>query len=249
MKKHIIALAIISSLVMTNLSYAASTQVTETTNDREHTEELVGLSSGVILGAVIGGPVGAFIGAITGTFIGKSVGDESEITAQKSLLDQQQLALDEKNAKLADMDKQQQTLFAVQTELARIQAHQDQTLTELSIGMNVQFKTGSTQIAPLFQQQLDNVAYMMTSMPDLHVNLMGYADRRGNDAFNQALSEQRLLEVTNYLVAQGIDKTRLQGQAYGASAPMHEEQNFENDFFDRRVTLKLIAETEQLAAN
>ena len=58
-----------------------------------------------------------------------------------------------------------------------------------------------------------------------------------------------MLEVINYLAAQGIDKTRLQGQAYGASAPMHEEQNFENDFFDRRVTLKLIAETEQLAAN
>jgi sortase system peptidoglycan-associated protein len=249
MKKHIINAAIISSLLMNNVSYAASTETAETLKDREHTEELVGLSSGAILGAVIGGPVGAFIGALTGTFIGKSVGDESEINAQKSILDQQQFALNEKNAKLAEMDKQQQTLFEVQTELARIQAHQEQTLTELSIGMNVQFKTGSAQIEPLFQQQLDNVAYMMASMPDLHVNLMGYADRRGNDAFNQALSEQRLLEVINYLAAQGIDKTRLTGQAYGASAPIHEEQNFENDFFDRRVTLKLLSETEQLAAN
>ena len=249
MKKHIITVTIISSLLMSNVSYATSTQAPETSNDREHTEELVGLSSGAILGAVIAGPVGAFIGALTGTIIGKSVGDESEITAQKSLLAQQEFALNEQNVKLADMDKQQQTLFAVQTELARIQAHQEQTLTELSIGMNVQFKTGSTQIAPLFQQQLDNVADMMTSMPDLHVNLMGYADRRGNDAFNQALSEQRLLEVTNYLIARGVDKTRLQGQAYGATSPMHAEQNFENDFFDRRVTLKLIAETAQLAAN
>ncbi|UJF21066.1 sortase-associated OmpA-like protein PdsO [Shewanella sp. OMA3-2] len=246
MKKQLVAIAVISSVLFTNISYAAQINVVP---ERENTEELVGLSSGIILGAVVGGPIGAFIGGLTGSLIGKSVGDNSEIKTQQSLLSQQQYEINETSQKIAQMDQQQQSLVQMKSELARVQAHQQQTLTELSIGMNVQFKTGSSQIEPLFKQQLDNVAYMMASMPELNVDLMGFADRRGNDDYNQALSEQRLLEVTHYIVAQGIDKSRLQGQAYGASAPVHQTQNFENDFFDRRVTLTLIPESAQLAAN
>lgn len=246
MKKQLVAITVISSVLFTNISYGAQSI---TIPERDNTEELVGLSSGIILGAVVGGPIGAFIGALTGSLIGKSVGDDSEIKTQQSLLSQQQSELSESNQKIAQMNLQQQSLEQVTSELARLQAHQQQTLAELGVGMNVQFKTGSSLIEPLFKQQLDNVAYMMASMPELNVDLMGFADRRGNDDFNQALSEQRLIEVTNYIVAQGIDKSRLQGQAYGASAPMHPDQNFENDFFDRRVTLTLIPESAQLAAN
>ncbi|MCL1142998.1 sortase-associated OmpA-like protein PdsO [Shewanella gaetbuli] len=246
MKKPIIALTVISSLFVNQMSYADTVNAKQ---EREHTEELVGLSSGIVLGAVVGGPIGAFIGAVTGTFIGKSVGDESEIKAQQALLAEQQTTLQQREEKLSEYAQQQHRLQELQTEVAKLQSHQDKTLTELSVGMNVQFKTGSSQIEPIFKQQLDNVVYMMAAMPELNLNLMGYADRRGNDVFNQALSEQRLIEVTNYLASQGVDESRLHGEAFGASAPLHEEQNFENDFFDRRVTLKLISESAQLAAN
>ncbi|QIR14812.1 sortase-associated OmpA-like protein PdsO [Shewanella aestuarii] len=253
MKKQVIAMAIISSVLVSNITVAAPS---ETNQKREHTEELVGMSSGIVLGAVIGGPVGAFIGALTGSFIGKSVGDESELKAQKVRLAEQQDILASREAQLAELQAQQQSLMAkqqefnqIEYELAKLKAHQEQILTDLSLGMNVQFKTGSAQIEPLFKQQLDNVAYMMAAMPELNLDLMGYADRRGDDAFNQALSEQRLIEVTNYLAAQGIDKARLMGKAFGSSAPMHQEQSVENDFFDRRVTLKLINDSAQLTAN
>ncbi|MGZ9898046.1 sortase-associated OmpA-like protein PdsO [Shewanella gaetbuli] len=246
MKKPIIALTVISSLFVSQMSYADTVNAKQ---EREHTEELVGLSSGIVLGAVVGGPIGAFIGAVTGTFIGKSVGDESEIKAQQALLAEQQTTLQQREEKLSEYAQQQHRLQELLTEVAKLQSHQDKTLTELSVGMNVQFKTGSSQIEPIFKQQLDNVVYMMAAMPELNLNLMGYADRRGNDVFNQALSEQRLIEVTNYLASQGVDESRLHGEAFGASAPLHEEQNFENDFFDRRVTLKLISESAQLAAN
>ncbi|PKH99539.1 hypothetical protein CXF78_13360, partial [Shewanella sp. 11B5] len=65
MKKQLIAATIISTMMITNVSWANDNDMSE---EREHTEELVGLSSGILLGAVIGGPVGAIIGAFTGTF-------------------------------------------------------------------------------------------------------------------------------------------------------------------------------------
>ena len=89
----------------------------------------------------------------------------------------------------------------------------------------------------------------MALSPELMLDLTGYADRRGDSSFNQALSEQRLIEVTSYLVSQGVSSERLHAQAFGASAPLHTEQSFENDFFDRRVTLKIMPVGEALAAN
>lgn len=253
MKKQLIAATVISAIL---LPHTARAIAVEPQNEREHTEELVGLSSGILLGAVVAGPVGAIIGAFTGTMIGKTVADEAEIADKNQQLVKQEHELVETQQQLIAMDLQQQELvqvsekyYELQTNLAELQANQQQTLNELTIGMNVQFKTGSSQIEPLFKQQLDNVAYMMTLSPELTIDLTGYADRRGDDQYNQALSEQRLAEVSQYLVNQGIDKQRLHGQAYGATLPLHTEQNHENDFFDRRVTLTLMSPDAELAAN
>jgi sortase system peptidoglycan-associated protein len=253
MKKQLIAATIIATMMVSNVSWANDADISD---KREHTEELVGLSSGIVLGAVIGGPVGTFIGALAGTFVGKSVGDDAELTEQKQQLVQQDQQLTQTNEQLIVFNTRQQSLqlvsekyYQLQSTLAEQKANQLQILNELTIGMNVQFKTGSSHIEPLFEQQLDNVAYMMSLSPELTIDLTGYADRRGDNDVNQSLSEQRLAEVTQYLVVQGIERDRLHGQAYGASLPMHQQQNFENDFFDRLVTLKLLAPGAELAAN
>ena len=269
MKKQLIAIAIISSLSIANITHLHaeemkpaidstidSSDVLAQTPEREHTEELVGLSSGAILGAVVGGPVGAIVGSFVGVLIGKTVGDDSEIETQNELLAKQQQALELQTYELTALHEKQQSLaevndeyIQVQTQLADLRQAQEQKMQELAIGLNVQFKTGSATIEPHFEQQLDDVAYVMALSPDLMLDLTGYADRRGDSKFNQALSEQRLIAVTKYLANQGIADERLHAKAYGATAPLHEQQNFENDFFDRRVTLKIIPVGEALAAN
>lgn len=266
MKKQLIAIAVISSLSLANIpnlhaeemdsGINSSEVLVQTVDEREHTEELVGLSSGAVLGAVVGGPVGAIVGAFVGVLIGKTVGDDSEIETQNELLAEQQQAIEIQTYELTALHEKQQSLaevtdeyLQVQTQLSDLRQSQEQKMQELAIGLNVQFKTGSSTIEPHFAQQLDDVAYVMALSPELMLDLTGYADRRGDSKFNQALSEQRLIEVTNYLVGQGISDERLHAKAYGATAPLHEQQNFENDFFDRRVTLKIMPVGEALAAN
>lgn len=246
MKKHLIASLVIASITLSsNVNAAENVENTE----RSHNEELIGLSSGIVVGAVVGGPVGAIIGAFAGSLLGKSVGDDDEIKTQ-------QVMLDNKQEQLASLNEENQSLIALssqyeeaQQQLNSLKMAQEQKLTELALGLNVQFKTGSSTIEPHFQQQLDDVAYAMSLSPELTLNLTGYADRRGDGDYNQALSEQRVAEVTNYLVEQGVASERLNYQAYGASSPLTAEQNFENDFFDRRVTLKLQSHDSALAAN
>lgn len=244
MKKQLISTLVIGALVFSTQASAEQS----VTSERSNNEELIGLTSGIVLGAVVGGPVGAIIGAFTGTLVGKSVGDDDELKTQQAMLDekQQQLtALNQQNESLVELSEQYEQ---AQQQLTSLKMAQEQKLTELALGLNVQFKTGSSTIEPHFQSQLNDIAYAMSLSPELTLDLTGYADRRGDGDYNQALSEQRVAEVKNYLVAQGVDEDRLHKQAFGDSSPLMVEQSFENDFFDRRVTLKLQNQAGSLAA-
>ncbi|MGS0680147.1 sortase-associated OmpA-like protein PdsO [Shewanella sp. 125m-7] len=245
MKKQLISTLVISALVFS--TQASAEQVTET--ERSNNEELIGLTSGIVLGAVVGGPVGAIIGAFTGTLVGKSVSDDDALNIQQAMLDEKELeliALDQQNQSLIELSDQYEQ---AQQQLTSLKMAQEQKLTELALGLNVQFKTGSSTIEPHFQSQLNDIAYAMSLSPELTLDLTGYADRRGDGDYNQALSEQRVAEVKNYLIEQGVTELRLHNQAYGDSSPLVAEQSFENDFFDRRVTLKLQNQDSALAAN
>ncbi|MDO6684809.1 MULTISPECIES: sortase-associated OmpA-like protein PdsO [unclassified Agarivorans] len=246
MKKHLVALAIISSLSLSTVSVA--NEVTESSSPRSGKSEMVGFGTGAAIGAIVGGPVGAFIGGFTGTWIGKSVADEQELAAQTQQLHQQQDEIEVLAKRSEQLESLTQQHARVNSQLEQLKMAQQQKLEELAIGLNVQFKTGSSLIEPHFKQQLDDVVYAMSLAPDLKLDLTGYADRQGDSSYNQALSEQRLAEVRAYLVNQGIAESRLYSQAFGDTAPLQAEANLENNFFDRRVTLKLMSERGMLAA-
>ena len=120
MKKQLIAATIISAILLPHTSWAV---VAEPQDEREHTEELVGLSSGILLGAVIAGPVGAIIGAFTGTMIGKTVGDEAEIADKNQQLVKQEHELVETQQQLIAMDLQQQELVQVSEKYYQLQTN------------------------------------------------------------------------------------------------------------------------------
>ncbi len=242
MKKQIIAALVISSLMISKAGFAV-----ESDNQREHNEELIGVSSGIVLGAVVGGPVGAIIGAFTGGIIGKSVGDGSEIKTQQAKLSEQEVMINQLNIDNQSLAVLSDQYESAQDELAALKQARDQKLTELEL--NIQFKTGSSELESHFQPQLDELASAMEQSKDLRLDLTGYADRRGESTYNQALSEQRVAEVKGYLVNQGVEEQRLDFKAYGSTAPITSEQSFENDFFDRRVTIKFVTDDSVLTAN
>lgn len=51
--------------------------------------------------------------------------------------------------------------------------------------------------------------------PDAKISLMGYADTRGPNKYNQSLSERRVQSVKDYLIAQGISEDKIMTLAYG----------------------------------
>ncbi|GIU48326.1 sortase-associated OmpA-like protein PdsO [Shewanella algidipiscicola] len=260
MKKQIISVLIASALLTSSFAHSAQDNsnldngnldgsAPASVEASSDTEALIGVGSGIVLGAVVGGPVGAIIGAFTGGMIGQAVADDSEIKTQHALLAEQEQQLAMLNQQNREFEQVSEQYNHAQRELAQLKQHQQAGLEELALGLNVQFKTGSSVIEPHFQSQLNDVADLMSLSPELTLDLTGYADRRGDSSYNQALSEQRVAEVSRYLVKQGVDEARLNAKAYGASAPVKDEQSFENDFFDRRVTIQLFNADTAIAAN
>jgi OOP family OmpA-OmpF porin len=73
------------------------------------------------------------------------------------------------------------------------------------------------------QPKLDNIAGVLNANAEItSVDITGYADRLGNDKYNQKLSERRANTVKDYLVSKGVAATRLNAVGKGEANPVVE---------------------------
>lgn len=71
------------------------------------------------------------------------------------------------------------------------------------------------------QPKLDEIATVLNNNPSIdNVTVAGYADRLGNDKYNQKLSERRANSVKEYLVGKGVAANRLNAEGRGESNPV-----------------------------
>ncbi len=61
----------------------------------------------------------------------------------------------------------------------------------------------------------EHLLSLMKDKPGIRIEIMSHTDSRGNDAYNQSLSQQRAQAVVNYLVNKGISRSRLVAKGYG----------------------------------
>lgn len=76
--------------------------------------------------------------------------------------------------------------------------------------------------AIMFDQFVDSVDVMVQILndnPTMVVEIGGHTDSRGNDDYNQKLSERRAQAVVDSLIARGIAKERLVVKGYGETEP------------------------------
>lgn len=85
----------------------------------------------------------------------------------------------------------------------------------------VHFPLRSSIITEYSSKRLDMVIEMMRNNPALHVRVSTHADTRGPEELNMDISRQRYDSVKKYLLAKGIDASRISGQGFGASKPLN----------------------------
>lgn len=104
------------------------------------------------------------------------------------------------------------------------------------------FPTSESDVSAAASPALDKLAAALKSNSSLNVTLIGYADRRGTEEFNDSLSQSRAENVADYLASQGIDRGRINVQAVGSKqasvADVEDEAALQ---LDRRVDVEFRA--------
>lgn len=63
--------------------------------------------------------------------------------------------------------------------------------------------------------ELAKILAAMREYPQLIIHIESHTDSRGNDAYNEALSEKRAQSTLEWLVSKGIERSRLSAKGYG----------------------------------
>jgi OOP family OmpA-OmpF porin len=104
---------------------------------------------------------------------------------------------------------------------------------------DVLFDFDRSNIKPQAGAILDRLVAFMNENKSSRVNLAGYTDNVGTEAYNQALSERRVNSARDYIVKKGVEGGRISGQGFGESKPIADNRTAEGRAKNRRVEIKV----------
>ena len=87
-------------------------------------------------------------------------------------------------------------------------------------------------------QALKGVAELMNRNQKIIISIEGHADERGTREYNLALGQRRAESVANYLIANGVKRSRLITKSYGEERPLSLGSNDIAWSKNRRVEIK-----------
>ncbi len=122
----------------------------------------------------------------------------------------------------------EQQIKVVEKVVYRDRPAASQTADRFLATNSIFFDTSIAKVHWRDRVRVDAVYGYLKSNPNVKVNIVGYADQRGNAQFNKNLSLRRASGVKRQLIKRGIEATRMNTEARG-------ETRSENLPFSRRV--------------
>jgi flagellar motor protein MotB/tetratricopeptide (TPR) repeat protein len=122
----------------------------------------------------------------------------------------------------------------------------DFKLEKIEVGVrvvleNIYFETGKAILTVASYPQLNHVVDFLKGNESVRLEISGHTDNVGSVKINTKLSNDRARAVVDYMVANGIEKSRLESQGYGFSQPVAPNNTPEGRERNRRVEFKVIS--------
>jgi outer membrane protein OmpA-like peptidoglycan-associated protein len=147
---------------------------------------------------------------------------------------------DAANAKVAaavalnQRDQANEETARVQAELDAMKATPTPRGLVLTLG-DVMFDTGRSELKSGGARKIDQLAQFLMEHPDRRVQIDGFTDSVGSDAYNEELSQRRADAVKAALVSRGVDPGRIGTEGYGKAYPVASNNDSGGRQLNRRV--------------
>jgi OOP family OmpA-OmpF porin len=105
--------------------------------------------------------------------------------------------------------------------------------------VGVNFDYNQATLRPEAYPILSNAAEILLTHPDVSVDIVGHTDQIGSDKYNDNLSLQRAETVQKYLIAKGVDASRLNTVGNGKKSLLFSENDPISRFYNRRIEFKV----------
>ena len=110
------------------------------------------------------------------------------------------------------------------------------TAKEIRITQQIQFEFNKSKIkGEVSFKILDEIVKILQDNPKITLEVQGHTDNVGSADYNKKLSQARAESVRAYLVAHGIDPSRLIAKGYGMDKPLVQNNTAANRALNRRV--------------
>ena len=194
----------------------------------------IGAVTGFAVGAAAGGPIGAMVGVAVGALLGDRYHRQAQSKAA--------LAQDLDNSE-TERGRLSQSVAQLGNSLGEAQAHGAQLDATLhntdQLEFDVSFRTDDDALAAQALPPLLKLGALVLALPQARVRIAGYADPRGSDSYNDALSLRRAQGVAAALMNAGVPPERIRIEAHGKSESTSASGDLDAYALDRRVTVRL----------
>ena len=105
---------------------------------------------------------------------------------------------------------------------------------------NVLFTTAGFQLDPSSSATLNSLVALLSTNPNVKIEISGHTDNKGIAENNLKLSEDRAHAVYDYLTGHGISSDRMAYKGYGDTQPVDSNDTEEGRKHNRRTELKIV---------
>ena len=187
-----------------------------------------GAALGAGIGAIAGGGKGAAIGAAIGTAVGAGTG---ALIGRR--MDKQQAELEEQ---LANSN----------VEIETVKDDNDLQAIKVTFPDGILFATGKSDLSTAAISELSKFAVSLAQHPDTDVTVNGHTDNTGSRAVNERLSLERANVVENFLVGQGLNRSRFTANGLAYDVPVADNSTLDGRAKNRRVEIYLTASEKMI---
>ncbi len=125
-----------------------------------------------------------------------------------------EVTMDDYESQLLDVDGTSEEEVNVDVALDPI----EQIIVEDLVELNpIYFDFDKSNITAKAAFELDKLVQIMNKFPEIVIKANSHTDSRGNQNYNQGLSERRAKTTVQYVVSKGIDASRISGEGMGES--------------------------------